>query len=344
MNPQNSPQMILPGQSPQPMTGAQPMMQPGMQAGMMPGVQPGMQSGAQPMMQMPGVQPMMQPGMQPGVMPGVQTGQPTTTQGLSSQQAQNLGATAVAAQKAAPVSPNQDLPTSTQSTLMISELRDNVVIMKDGSFRAVVACKSINFDLMSDMEREGVEYSYQNFLNSLKFTTQILIRSQRVDIGPYIERLNEIRRNNDNMLLGVLMDDYINFIDVLSQEANIMDKSFFVVIPYYTSADAEKVLQQTKNFFKSFSKSKPPAVTHIDRTTYDKALSELTNRVDAVVSGLFQIGIHSVRLNTRELAELYYNFNNPDTAVREPLVDFSKLATMYVKKGEPNKNGGQVNG
>ncbi|MBR0467915.1 hypothetical protein IJJ53_03375 [Candidatus Saccharibacteria bacterium] len=130
------------------------------------------------------------------------------------------------------------------------------------------------------------------------------------------------------------MDDYINFIDILSQEANIMDKSFFIVIPYYSSPDMEKAMQQTKNFFKSLSKSKAPEVTKIDRATYDKALSELTNRVDAVISGLFQIGISSVRLNTKELAELYYNFNNPDTAVREPLVDFSKLATMYVKKGE----------
>ena len=277
----------------------------------------------------------------------IMPGQPTPMQAMPVQQnsnAANIGSVAMQAQQTAPVSPNQESPTSTQATLLISELRDNVVIMKDGSFRAVVACKSINFDLMSDTEREGVEYSYQNFLNSLKFTTQILIRSQRVDIGPYIERLSEIRRNNDNMLLGVLMDDYINFIDILAQEANIMDKSFFIIIPYYTSADAEKVLQQTKNFFKSFSKTKNPAPTRIDRATYDKAITELNNRVDAVMSGLFQIGIHSVRLNTRELAELYYNFNNPDTAVREPLVDFSKLATIYVKKGENSTDGGQING
>ena len=267
------------------------------------------------------------------ILPG-QNPQYTMATSAMPQNMQMIGSMAMTAQQTAPVSPNKDVPTSTQATLLISELRDNVVIMKDGSFRAVVACKSINFDLMSDVEREAVEFSYQNFLNSLKFTTQILIRSQRVDIGPYIEKLSEIRRNNDNMLLGVLMDDYINFIDVLSQEANIMDKSFFIVIPYYSSPDAEKVLQQTKNFFKSFSKAKMPEVTRIDRATYDKALSELTNRVSTVMDGLYQIGVQSVRLNTRELAELYYNFNNPDTAVREPLVDFSKLATMYVKKGE----------
>ncbi len=250
-----------------------------------------------------------------------------------------IGSAAMTANQTVPVPPNKDVPISTQSTLLISELRDNVVIMKDGSFRAVVACKSINFDLMSDREQEAIERSYQDFMNSLRFTVQILVRSQRVDIGPYIEKLSEIRRNNDNMLLSVLMDDYINFIDILSQEANIMDKSFFVVIPYYSSPDAEKVLNQTKNFFKSFSKSKVPEVTRIDKATYDKALDELNNRVNSVLEGLFSVGIHAVRLKTKELAELYYNFNNPDTAVREPLVDFSQLATMYVRKGEGQQNG-----
>lgn len=255
-----------------------------------------------------------------------QTGQQTNQPGMQSpmpSQAQALP-------------PAVEIPNSTQATLLISELRDGLVIMKDGSFRAVIACQSINFDLMSENEREGVEYSYQNFINSLNFPTQILVRSQRVDIGPYIERLAEIRKNNDNMLLGVLMDDYINFIDVLSQEANIMDKSFFIVVPYYSDPDAEKVIQQTKSIFKSLSSAKVPEVTKIDRATYDKAITEINNRVESVISGLYQIGIHAVRLNTRELASLYYNFNNPDTAVREPLIDFNKLATTYVKKGTPN--------
>ncbi len=230
---------------------------------------------------------------------------------------------------------------ATQTTLLISELRDGLVIMKDGSFRAVVACKSINFDLMSEAEREAVEYSYQGFINSLNFTTQIMIRSQRVDIGPYLERLSDIRRNTDNMLLGVLMDDYINFIDILSQEANIMDKSFFIVVPYYTSKDAEKASSQVKGIFSGLFGSNEPQVTKIDRPTYDKAVTEINNRVEAIVSGLFQMGIHSVRLNTKELSELFYNFNNPDTAVREPFIDFSKMATTYVKKGEKPAQGGQ---
>ena len=250
------------------------------------------------------------------------------------QPVQPAPAAPIASGTAEPSTAFAEAPYSTQATLLISEIRDSMVIMKDGSFRAVVACKSINFDLMSETEREGVEYSYQNFLNSLHFTTQVLIRSQRVDIGPYIERLTEIRRNNDNMLLGVLMDDYINFIDILSQEANIMDKSFFVIVPYYSSADAEKIVEQTKNLFKTFGKNKGPVITKIDRPTYDKANSEMNTRIEAVIAGLFQIGIQSVRLNTKELGQLYYNFNNPDTAVREPLGDFQQITGLYIKKGE----------
>jgi hypothetical protein len=222
---------------------------------------------------------------------------------------------------------------TTQNSLLISEIRDGMVIMSDGSFRAVVACKSINFDLMSSREREGVEFSYQNFLNALYFPVQIFIRSQRVDIGPYIDRLVNIRRSQDNMLLNVLMDDYINFIDVLSQEANIMDKSFFVVIPYYATGDLSNIVEQSKGLFgKLFSKPQTTA-TKIDKATYDKAKDEIKNRVDSVMSGLFQIGVKSVQLNTKELGELYYNMYNPDTAVREPLGDFENVTSTYVKKG-----------
>ncbi len=225
-------------------------------------------------------------------------------------------------------------PNTTQNTLLISEVRENMVIMRDGSFRAVVACKSINFDLMSSREREGVEYSYQNFLNSLYFPVQIFIRSQRVDIGPYIDRLVNIRRNQDNMLLGVLMEDYINFIDILSQEANIMDKSFFIVVPYFPSGDLGDLKGQAKGFFGKIFAKQSNDVVKIDEASYNKARDEIKNRVDSVMSGLFQIGVKSVQLNTKELGELYYNIYNPDTAVREPLGDFDSVTSTYVMKGQ----------
>lgn len=252
---------------------------------------------------------------------------------FAANQAQAPAAAPATPAQPAPVAKKDD-PKTSQGTLLISELRDSMVIMKDGSFRAVVACKSINFDLMSNNEREGVEYSYQSFLNSLNFPCQILIRSQRVDIGPYLADLAEKRRNEDNMLLGRLMDDYINFIDIISQEANIMDKSFFIIIPYYSSKELQKLAEENKSLVKELSKNTGAAVSRISRENYDKAVTELNNYCESVVSGLYYMGVHGVRLNTRELSTLFYNFNNPDTAIHQPLGDFNKLAHLYVRKSK----------
>lgn len=228
-------------------------------------------------------------------------------------------------------------PNSTQGTLLFSELRDSMVIMKDGSFRAVVACKSINFDLMAESEREGVEMSYQDFLNSINFSIQILVRSQRIDIRPYIEKLENMRRNEDNMLLARLMDSYIDFIDELSQEANIMDKSFFVIIPYYSSKEAEHDMNETKNFFKALNRNKSNGPIQINRDVYDKATTEISNRCDAVIQGLYSIGINAVRLNTEALGHLFYSFNNPSEAIYQPMRNFNDLAQLYVKKATPEE-------
>ena len=230
--------------------------------------------------------------------------------------------------------PKPKNPNSAQNSLLLSEVRDNMVIMADGSFRAIVQCKSINFDLMSSREREGVEFSYQNFINALNHPIQILVRSQRIDIGPYIDKLTEVRSNQDNMLLNVLMDDYINYIYELSQEANIMDKAFYIAVPYYPSGDATHLVEQGKGFFgKIFAKSKN-SITKIDTTTYEKAKTEIKNRVDGIMAGLFQTGIQSIQLDTKALGEMYYNFYNPDTAVREPLGDFDDITATYVRKGQ----------
>ncbi len=229
-------------------------------------------------------------------------------------------------------------PNSTQNALHISEIRDGIVIMNDGTFRAVVMCKSINYDLMSPQEREAVEYSYQGFLNSLYFPIQISVQSSKVDLRPYIDKLDKIRAEHDNMLLALLMDDYIDFLASLAQQTNIMDKRFYVVISYPDPGeDLRHAVKQGTSFFTGltelFSPSKEPHLV-INEAVLENAKTELRNRVQAVLQGLLQCGVQGLPLDTQELIELYYDVYNPDTATRQQLKNFNDLNTPIVTKGE----------
>ncbi len=235
----------------------------------------------------------------------------------------------------ATVKPVQSNPNSTQNSLQIAEIRDGIVIMNDGSFRSVIMAKSINFDLMSTQEQEAVEYSYQGFLNSLYFPIQIFVRSQKVDLQPYLEKLDKIRSEHDNMLLALLMEDYINYMAQLSAQTNIMDKKFYIVIPYFPHTDVQKAITQSKNFFTGvvglFDKKEQHVV--INEAELEKAKTELRNRVQVVLGGLLQAGIQALPLDTQELIELYYDTYNPDTATRQELKNFSNLTADIITKG-----------
>jgi hypothetical protein len=239
-------------------------------------------------------------------------------------------------QKVTPVQPRTN-PNSTQNTLQIAEVRDGIIIMSDGSFRSIVMVKSINFDLMSPQEQEAVEFSYQGFLNSLYFPIQIFIRSQKVDLQPYIDKLDKIRSEHDNMLLALLMEDYISYIDQLGQQTNIMDKKFYIVIPFFPHVDVQKALTQSKNFFSGVTalfSNKQQHVT-INEEELEKAKTELRNRVQSVLSGLVQCGVQGLPLDTQELIELLYDTYNPDTATRQQLKNFSgNLDADIITKGE----------
>jgi hypothetical protein len=225
---------------------------------------------------------------------------------------------------------------STQNTLQIAEIRDGIVIMNDGSYRSVVMVKSVNFDLMSGEEQEAIEYSYQGFLNSLYFPIQIFVRSQKIDLQPYIQKLDKIRTEHDNMLLALLMEDYIGYIQDLSQQTNIMDKKFYVVIPFFPLAESQKPLDQSKNFFTGLAtlfNNKEQHVT-INEAELEQAKTELRNRVQSVLSGLLQASIQGLPLDTQELIELYYDTYNPDTATRQQLKNFDELTADFITKGE----------
>jgi hypothetical protein len=287
------------------------------------------------------------PAQPPGTIPGPQPygaygPQPTVAPQQAPQVAPNMVAGGPGANPAQTANPAPTIvkqnPNSTQNTLQIAEIRDGIVIMNDGSFRAVIMAKSINFDLMSPAERDGVEYSYQSFLNSLYFPIQIFVRSQKVDLRPYIERLDKIRTEHDNMLLALLMEDYIGYIDSLAMQTNIMDKKFYVIIPFFPVADIQKAITQSKNFFSGLSEIFKPKEVHvtINEPDLEKAKDELRNRVQAVLSGLQQCSIQALPLDTQELIELYYDAYNPDTATRQQLKNFSDLTVPVVTKGEGN--------
>lgn len=275
--------------------------------------------------------------MNPSLIPQQNQGQPMPigTQPAYQQQMPSMQPSALAGQQPVIQPAAKSNPNSTQNVLQIAEIRDGVVIMNDGSFRSVIMVKSINFDLMSNQEQESVEYAYQGFLNSLYFDVQIFIRSQRVDLRPYLERLDRIRGEHDNMLLALLMEDYITYIDNLSQQTNIMDKKFYVVVPYDPKPELQKAITQSKNFFTGLTglfNTKEERVV-INEADLVKAKDELRNRVQAVLGGLQQSGVQGLPLDTQELIELYYDTYNPDTATRQQLKNFDDLSAPIVTKG-----------
>ena len=282
---------------------------------------------AQQVPQQPAPQPQPTPTPQPPA-PSPQPQQPTPAPQPQAPQSKQPAVKHVQPPK------NKKGVSTTQNALQIAEIRDGIVIMNDGSFRSVILTKSINFDLMSPEERESVEFAYQGFLNSLYFPIQIFMRSQKVDLRPYVQKLDKLRAEQENMLLALLMDDYIQYMEILAQEANIMDKQFYVVVPFYTEASAQHALDQSKKLLGGLFSKKDDTVITINDADLEKAKTELKNRVQAVLSGLLQFGVQAIPLDTEELIELYYDMYNPDTATRQQISDFGSINAQMITRGQ----------
>ncbi len=220
---------------------------------------------------------------------------------------------------------------STQDSLLISEIKDGIVVLRDGSLRAVVLARAINYDLMSQQEQGGIELAYQGFLNSLHFPIQIAIKSHKIDLDNYLEKLETLRASQDNALLGALMDDYVANIRGLLEDVNIMDKKFYVVLPLFPPVVSRAgAASRIKGIFSS-----GPEVVTIGAAEFEQHKTELTQRVQLVASGLTQMGVWAIPLNTQELVELYYESYNPDVAANQKLIDASDMQTAaVVAKGE----------
>ena len=198
--------------------------------------------------------------------------------------------------------PNQK--TATQNFVPIKDIRENVVIKKNGEMLMVVLASSVNFALKSLDEQRAILQQFQNFLNTVDFSLQIYVQSRKLNIEPYIEILHGLNKNQDNDLMRIQLQEYIGFITKFTDEYDVMSKSFFVVIPY----------SPTKlNMSKGFSKFLGGSSSNVSSTDqqFEEHRLQLEQRAAMVVQGLAGVGVRTMTLQKDDLVELYYHLYNP---------------------------------
>lgn len=204
---------------------------------------------------------------------------------------------------------NQDKKT-TQDFVPIREIRDGIVILKDGSMRALVLASSLNFALKSADEQNSIIFQFQNFLNSLDFSVQIFVQSKKLDIRPYIALLEERYKEQMTELMKIQTREYIEFIKTFVENSNIMTKSFFIVIPY-TPPLISTNKNPLANIMNNPQTKKETDSKLIATAEFDEYRSQLEQRVGVVEQGLVRCGIRVAELGTEEVVELYYKIFNP---------------------------------
>src|SRR3989338_5807879 len=134
----------------------------------------------------------------------------------------------------------------------IEEIRDGVVVLSDGSLRAVLMASSVNFALKSPDEQDAIILQYQNFLNSLDFPIQFFIQSRKLNIEPYLNSLRERKKVETNELLRIQITEYITFVKEFVESGNIVSKTFYIVIPFALMSLLGDKQKGVKGVFSSF--------------------------------------------------------------------------------------------
>ena len=209
---------------------------------------------------------------------------------------------------------------STQKYVDVEEVRDGVIILKNGSLRAVLLVSSINFDLMATEEQDITISQYQNFLNSLDFPMQIIVSSRKLNINPYLEYLKKREKQLTNELLIFQLSEYSNFIKNLAEVSNIMSKFFYVVVPFFP-------IESTKSGMldRLFGATSSQMAVAKRRELFDTYKAQLWQRVDHVSAGLSGTGVKVTPLKTEELIELLYNSYNPSIHSNSIVKDIDKV-------------------
>lgn len=193
---------------------------------------------------------------------------------------------------------------ATQKFVPVQEIRNGTIVLKDGSLRGVLICSSINFGLKSEDEQRSIIEGFQNFLNTLDFSIQIVVNSRRMDLRPYLAVLEEKAPGQKTELLRIQLREYIAFVRSFAEQANIMTKSFYVVVSY--APYSLNVSAAATSFFSR--KKKEPAA---NESSFEEDRAQLEQRMTLVAAGLSGSGVRAVPLNTEEAIELLYRSFNP---------------------------------
>lgn len=207
-----------------------------------------------------------------------------------------------------------------QRHLLMSEVKNDTIIMRDGTLRAVLLVSSINFALKNDDEQTAIIAAYVSFLNGLEHPLQVVIQSRRLQIKPYLQRLVAVERTQTNELLRAQIADYRSYVTELVELGQIMSKQFYVVVPY------DPLSNKNKSFWARFMEVINPAVTvKLKGERFLKRKYDLDQRVRQIESGLSSMGLSVARLDTQSLIELLYSTYNPDIALSESLAPIQQL-------------------
>jgi type IV secretory pathway VirB4 component len=198
---------------------------------------------------------------------------------------------------------------ATQSFVPLEEIRDGIVVLKDGSMRAIMMASSINFALKSQDEQQAILAQFQNFLNTLDFSIQFYVQSRELDIAPYLELLASREKSQTNDLMRIQLREYMNFIREFTEEVDIMAKSFFVIISY-TPAKVD-VAKGIKSLLSGGRKE-----ATLPAQAFEEHRSQLEQRVAITTQGLARIGVRTVVLGTNEIVDLFYHIFNPHEGKR----------------------------
>ena len=201
--------------------------------------------------------------------------------------------------------PNGPLTGTTQQHLPLADITDGLLLFKDGGACVVVESTSLNFGLLSEREQEAVVAAYAALINSLSFSVQILIRTQRKDVSNYLRYLDVAFQKNETPTLTPLMQSYRNFVIETTKKRNVLGKRFFLIVPF-----SPLELGVAKSF-QSFTKRSGP-LPYTKDYVIRKAKIALFPKRDHLIRQGARLGLRLKQLDDEQLTNLVYDVYNPN--------------------------------